>query len=211
MLLTTSIDHQKYLKNTNMDPIEFYYDYVSPTSYLAYKRLLKMAQERSLTIDYKPVQIGGIFKQSGNSSPVSVPAKLNWMWDDMNRHAKRDNIPMIKNDHFPLNSVYAMRGALVAKDLNCLAQYNEAMFSAMWEQGANISNIDVMTEVLAQAGLDAKSILEAAQSDATKERLRADTAAAVERGVFGVPTMIVDNELHFGQDRLDFVLEAAER
>ncbi|NIB44695.1 2-hydroxychromene-2-carboxylate isomerase [Pseudomaricurvus alkylphenolicus] len=194
-----------------MNLIEFYYDYVSPTSYLAYKRLLKMAQARSLKIDYKPVQIGGIFKQSGNSSPVSVPAKLNWMWDDMSRHARRHNIPMMKNDHFPLNSVYAMRGALVAKDLNCLAQYNEVMFRAMWEQGANISDIDVMTEVLAQAGLDAKSILEAVQSDAIKARLRADTAAAVERGVFGVPTMIVDNELHFGQDRLDFVLEAAER
>jgi 2-hydroxychromene-2-carboxylate isomerase len=155
------------------------------------------------------VLLGGLFKASGNSSPVTVPAKGRYMMmDDLPRFAKLYNVPLNNNPHFPINTLNLMRGAVSALDKEYFDTYIDTIFNAIWVDSRNMGDIDTIIEVLSASGLDAKSILEATQNPEVKQKLISNTEQAVERGLFGAPTMFVNGEMFFGQDRLQFV-EAA--
>lgn len=188
--------------------VEFYFDFVSTTSYLAYTQLPALAERINAQIVWKPALLGGIFKETGNSAPITVPAKGAWMYKDLMRFAKRYNVPFVLNPHFPFNSLHLMRGALVAQRDGYLERYINAVFPAIWVDGLNMTDPAVAGPVLAKAGIDAEALFEAIQAPEIKHALIQETAQAVERGVFGMPAFFVDDELFFGQDRLDFVEEA---
>jgi len=189
--------------------IEFYFDVGSPTAYLAHKRLKQLKSEYGCPVIYQPVLLGGLFKASGNSSPVTVPAKGRYMMmDDLPRFAKLYNVPLNNNPHFPINTLNLMRGAVSALDKEYFDTYIDTIFNAIWVDSRNMGDIDTIIEVLSASGLDAKSILEATQKPEVKQKLISNTEQAVERGLFGAPTMFVNGEMFFGQDRLQFV-EAA--
>jgi 2-hydroxychromene-2-carboxylate isomerase len=153
--------------------------------------------------------LGGLFKASGNSSPVTVPAKGRYMMmEDLPRFAKLYNVPLNTNPHFPINTLNLMRGAVSSLDEEYFDTYIDTIFKAIWVEGRNMGDIDTVIEVLTAAGLDAKAIIEATQRPEVKQKLISNTEQAVERGLFGAPTMFVDGEMFFGQDRLQFV-EAA--
>jgi len=190
--------------------VEFYFDFGSPTAYLAYTQLPKLAAECGAQILWKPMLLGGVFKATGNQSPVLIAPKGAWMWGDMDRWARRYGVPLEKNPHFIINTLTLMRGAagLQLREPARLLPYVEAMFHAMWVEPCNLGDPAVVAATLAKAGFDAAAFTALAGDPEVKARLIALTDDAVRRGVFGAPTMFVGGEMFFGQDRLEFVREA---
>ncbi|MCP5165316.1 MAG: 2-hydroxychromene-2-carboxylate isomerase [Pseudomonadales bacterium] len=189
--------------------LDFYFDFGSPTAYLAYRRLRQLAGQYPLQVNYHPMLLGGVFKATGNNSPVAVPAKGKYMLEqDLPRFARRYGVPLEFNPHFPINTLNLMRGAIAAQQLDCFEQYAGAVYTAFWVQRENMGEPEVVGTVLAAAGLDAAALLQRAQEPAVKAQLVSDTEEAVARGVFGAPTMFMNGQMYFGQDRLDFIEEA---
>ncbi|WP_158963577.1 2-hydroxychromene-2-carboxylate isomerase [Chachezhania sediminis] len=200
-----------------MTTIEFYYDFGSPYSHLAYHVLSGIAERTGATLVNRPVLIGGVFKLSGNRSPIEkdegVPLKLAYTWHEMQRYAKRHGIAQNQNPHFPVNTLNLMRGALYAQGKPWEADYTAAMWAAVWRDGRKMDDPAVIGAVLAEAGLPVDDIIAAVQDPAVKKALIDATEAAVGRGVFGAPTMFVGDEMFFGKDSLTelehFIAESA--
>jgi 2-hydroxychromene-2-carboxylate isomerase len=191
--------------------LEFYFDFGSPTAYIAHQRLRQLQKMYDLEIVYRPILLGGIFKATGNSSPVMVPAKGNYMMaTDLPRFLRRYGVVMHPNPHFPINTLTLMRGAFAAQELDCFDAYTIAVYDAVWVGEQNMNEEAVVRQTLGNAGLDADRLLAMTQQPAIKNRLIEATEAAVARGVFGAPTLFMDGEMYFGQDRLDFVEEALQ-
>jgi 2-hydroxychromene-2-carboxylate isomerase len=191
--------------------IEFFFDFGSPTTYLAHTQLPRIAREAGAALQYRPMLLGGVFKATGNVSPVSVPAKGRWMGQDIARWARRWGVPFTFNPHFPINTLTLMRGAagLQLRQPQDFTRYVDAVFRAMWVNPRNLGDAAVLAAALADAGFDADAFMALVGDAAVKARLAANTEEAVARGVFGAPTCFVGEQMFFGQDRLDFVREAA--
>ena len=185
--------------------VDFYYDYGSPTAYLAWTQLPELCRRYNATLNYRPVLLGGIFKATGNSTPVLIEPKGKWLFDDVVRHAEYYGVPYRMNPFFIINSMTMMRGAMWAQNTGVLDDYNKAMYEATWANGLNTSEPGVIASVMRKAKLDADAMAQSVKDKAIKTQLIDATDDAVNFGVFGAPTMIVDGELHFGQDRLDWV------
>lgn len=188
--------------------LEFFFDFGSPTTYLAWTQLPKIAAEAGATIIWRPMLLGGVFKATGNQSPVNIPAKGRYMLQDLARYARRYGVPMTFNPHFPINTLTLMRGAAGYLDTPQFATYVTAIFNALWVEQKNLGKPEVLAEVLRAAGLDPAEFERLVNDDGVKERLKDITEEAIRRGVFGAPTFFIREEMHFGQDRLDFVAEA---
>lgn len=195
-------------ENLMSKTVDFYYDFISPASYFAFVRLSGLCERAGATINYKPMLLGGVLKATGNSSPVTVPAKWEWIKKDFARQAEFYGIPYQLNPHFIFSTVNVMRGALWALSENRIDDYNRAMFRAAWAEGKDLSSADVMAAVLNEAGFDADAVMDAVAQPDIKQALIQATEDAVARGVFGAPTMFVDGEMYFGQDRLEWVERA---
>ena len=191
--------------------IEFLFDFGSPTTYLAHTQLPQLAADTGAHIQYVPMLLGGVFKATGNQSPVMVPAKGRWMGEDLPRFARRYGVPYQFNPHFPINTLTLMRGAvgLQMRDPQRFMPYVNAVFRAMWVEPVNLGDPAVLASTLGAAGFQADSFMALVGDAEVKAQLIANTEAAVARGVFGAPTCFVGREMFFGQDRLDFVREAA--
>lgn len=190
--------------------VEFFFDFGSPTSYLAYTQLPRIAADCKAELVWRPMLLGGVFKATGNASPVTVPAKGRWMGQDIARFARRYGVPFTFNPAFPINTLMLMRGAagLQLREPARLPAYIDAIFHAMWAEPRNLGDVAVLGPVLSAAGFDPAAMLALVNDPEVKARLVADTEEAVARGVFGAPTMFVGDAMFFGQDRLDFVREA---
>jgi 2-hydroxychromene-2-carboxylate isomerase len=190
--------------------VEYFFDFGSPTSYLAWTQLPKIAAAAGAEIVWRPMLLGGVFKATGNASPVAVPAKGRWMNQDIARWAARYGVPFRFNPHFPINTLPLMRGAagLQMRQPQDFLRYLEHMHRAMWEQGANLGDPVSLAAVLADAGFDVEAFTALVADPQVKAKLIATTEEAVARGVFGAPTFFVGEAMFFGQDRLDFVREA---
>lgn len=185
--------------------VEFYYDYGSPTAYLAWTQLPAICARHGASIVYEPMLLGGVFKAIGSNTPVAIKPKGEWMFKDLARYAARYGVPFAMNPHFIINTLATMRGAIWAKREGEIEPYNKAMFEAVWVAGRDMGDPDEIAAVVGEAGLDATAMAEAIQDPEIKQGLIDATEAAVARGVFGAPTMFVNGEMHFGQDRLDWV------
>ena len=190
--------------------LEFYFDFGSPTSYLAWTQLPRIAAEAGAQLVLKPMLLGGVFKATGNSSPVAVPAKGRWMTADITRWAQRWGVPFAFNPSFPINTLTLMRGAtgLQLRQPGRLQAYCDAVFRALWVEQQNLGDAAVLAAALAAAGFEPEAFMALAGDPAVKAALVATTEEAVARGVFGAPSTFVDGQLYFGQDRLDFVCAA---
>jgi 2-hydroxychromene-2-carboxylate isomerase len=190
--------------------VEFFFDFGSPASYLAWTQLPAICRAAGATLAYRPMLLGGVFQATGNASPVTVPAKGRYMLVDLARSAHRYGVPLRFNPHFPINTLTLMRGAigLQMRDPARFDAYVTTVFNAMWVDGLHMGDPGVVAEVLGRAGFDARSLLELAADPAVKDALKSATEEAVRRGAFGAPTMFVGDQMFFGQDRLDFVSDA---
>ena len=191
--------------------LDFYFDFGSPTAYLAHCRLQQLSEQYGLVVNYRPMLLGGVFKATDNMSPMAIPAKGKYMNEyDLPRFAKRYGVALNFNPFFPINTLQLMRGAIAAQAAGCLAHYVNAVYPAMWVDQKNMGDPDVMREVLDSAGLDAEGLMAACADPEVKAALIAGTEEAVAKGAFGAPTMYMDGEMYFGQDRLDFIEEALQ-
>jgi 2-hydroxychromene-2-carboxylate isomerase len=190
--------------------VDFFFDVGSPASYLAWHRLPRIAAETGATVAWRPMLLGGIFKATGNVSPVTIPAKGRWMIDDLQRWARRDGVTLGFNPHFPINTLTLMRGAtgMQMRDPERFLSYVGAIYRAMFETPRNLGDADALVATLREAGFDPAAFAALVADPEVKARLIATTEEAVARGVFGAPTFFVGEQMFFGQDRLDFVREA---
>jgi 2-hydroxychromene-2-carboxylate isomerase len=200
-----------------MQTLEFFYDIGSPWTYLAFHRIERLAAEAGAELVWKPILVGGVFNAVNPAvyEARANPVKPRWeyMAKDLGDWARSYGLRLVwPPSVFPVNSVRAMRGALVALDAGCVAAYSRAAFEAYWGEDRDISREDVLVELAAGVGLDAEQFRERIESPAIKQQLRANTDELVARGGFGSPTMIVGgDDLYFGNDRLCLVREALRR
>lgn len=192
--------------------VEFYFDVGSPAAYLAWTQLPRIVQQVGCEIEYRPFLLGGVFQATGNRSPMEVPAKGQYMQDDLQRFARRYGVPFRHNPHFPINTLTLMRGALglQMREPQRMVPYVDAVYRAIWVDGNNMNDPATVAAVLQQAGFDPEKLLALAQDPAVKDELKVVTQEAVARGAFGAPTFFVGDQMFWGQDRLDFVKEALQ-
>lgn len=188
--------------------IEFIFDFGSPSTYLAYVKLLRISNNRDVPIIWTPVLLGGIQKSCGNPPPTAFPAKEKWFFKDLEVCAQHDRVPYVRNPFFPINTLALMRGAVALKGTVKFDKYMEVVFKAMWETPQNLGDPEVMEKVLAKVELNSVEFMALISDVEVKERLKQVTEEAVERGVFGCPSFFVGDQLFFGQDRLDQVERA---
>lgn len=190
--------------------IEFYFDFGSPTAYLAFTQLPGIAAEAGVELIYKPVLLGGLFQATHNASPATIPAKGVYFMHDLSRFAKRYQVPLLINPFFPINTLQLMRIALglQRRHPEDFLPFVSTIYHAMWVEGLNTGDMAVVAELVRKMGLNVEAVLALAADPEVKAALIQETSQAVERGLFGLPAMFVGDELFWGQDRLDFVREA---
>ena len=193
-----------------MKHFEFWFDFGSSASYLAWTQLPALEAETGAKAVFKPMLLGGVFQATGNQSPVSVPAKGKYIFEDFTRFARRYGVPFNRNPHFPINTLLLMRGAIALqmKGGARFMDYCRAMFDAIWVDALNMNDPATAAEALRKAGFDDQAMVALASEQATKDALKFATQTAVELGVFGAPTFFVGDQMFWGRDRLDFVKEA---
>jgi 2-hydroxychromene-2-carboxylate isomerase len=185
-------------------PIDFFFDVASPYSYLASTRIDRLAAAVGAPVRWRPFLLGGVFKAVGNEPPATLAARAGWMLRDLHAWAERAGVPFAFSPSFPMNSLLPMR-ALAGLPDDALRPAAHRLFAATWAEGLDPSQPAVLAALLGEDAL-----ARAAAQD-SKDRLRATTDAAIAAGAFGAPTFLVDGVLFFGNDRLDFVVEAAAR
>ena len=187
--------------------LDFIFDFGSPNAYFAYKALLPILERTGATLNVIPCLLGGIFKATNNQPPFTafggVKGKLAYEQVEIQRFITKHGLTNFKfNPNFPINTIMLMRGALVAQRDGYLESYVEAGLRAVWEDGLKMDDPAVYAEAMTAAGFDGPKLLEQMQDPDIKAKLFENTAAAVERGCFGVPTFYVGDEMFFGKDRL---------
>ncbi|TMJ89918.1 MAG: 2-hydroxychromene-2-carboxylate isomerase [Alphaproteobacteria bacterium] len=193
--------------------LDFWFDFASTYSYLAAMRIGTLAQDAGVRVRFRPFLLGPIFKAQGwNTSPFNLyPAKGRNMWRDLERSCAELKLPFRRPDPFPQNSLLAARVALAALDQPWGEDFCRALFCAQFAEGRRIDDAAAVGDVLARLKIEPQPVLAAAQSDAIKARLRAQTEEAQRLGVFGAPTFTTtDEELFWGNDRLEPALRWAK-
>ena len=190
--------------------VEFFYDVGSPASYLAWTQLPRLCEQAGATLVLRPMLLGGVFQATGNASPAAVPPKGGYVFMDLMRHAQRYGVPFNRNPFFPINTLTLMR-AIAGAQVHApgqVAAITDGAFKAIWVDSLDMNDAHVASTALANAGFPSGEVAQWVSDPAVKAHLKATTEEAVARGVFGAPTMFVDGQMFFGQDRLDWVREA---
>ncbi len=185
--------------------VTFYFDYGSPATYLAWTQINNIIEEVNATLTMIPMLLGGVFKETGNVSPATVPAKGKWMNNDLKKHAELYNVEFNSNSFFPINTLNLMRGAIAAQNMDIFQKYSEAIFTGIWVKDLNLGDISILQDYLDKSDINTVKLFDLAQSDEVKTILIQNTKEAVAKGVFGAPTFLIGDELIFGQDRLNFL------
>lgn len=198
--------------------IDFYFDFGSPHSYLAHLRIAEVAKKCDLEFNYIPVLVGGIFKATGNRSPIEsfagIENKEAYQKIEIHRFLKRHGLldKFKMNPHFPVNTLALMRAAIAAQKLDkeTYQNYINTVFDGMWLQQLDLNNVDVIQSLLGSADLPLEKLFTAIQSAEVKQALISNTENAVNKGLFGVPSFISNDELYFGKETL-YVFELGMR
>jgi 2-hydroxychromene-2-carboxylate isomerase len=196
--------------------LEFIFDFASPNAYLAMKALPPILERTGATLKITPALLGGIFKATGNSAPMvqfaGVPAKLAYERLEMERFIAAHQLTAFRfNPHFPVNSLLMMRAAMVAEADGRLGAYVGVVLRAMWEDGLNMADPEIVAAFLSANGFDGSAMVARAGGQSVKDALAANTANAVARGVFGIPSFFVGDQMFFGKERLGQVELALRR
>ena len=190
-----------------MKQIEFYFDLGSPYSYVGVHRIQQIAQQYQGEIVWKPMLLGGIFKATGNNSPMAVPAKARYSMIDLGRWSKLWNIPVQMNPYFPINTLNLMR-IITAVQIYQPENFQRilyGLFDAMFGNPRNLNDINELANVVQGLGLEITQVQAWLADEQVKAQLKQVTEEAVERGVFGAPTWFVDDEIFWGIDHLHFL------
>ncbi|HEX8414150.1 MAG TPA: 2-hydroxychromene-2-carboxylate isomerase [Sphingomicrobium sp.] len=196
-----------------MPDVLFYFDFGSPNAFLCHRVIPAVERRSGATFDYVPILLGGLFKLTGNQSPVTAFAgvrnKPEYERLEMQRFMARHEITDFQmNPHFPINTLQLMRGAVAAQELGVFAVYVDRVFDDMWVRGLDMGQPEVIARSLGEAGLPVEQLFALAQTPEVKQRLLDNTQQAFEKGAFGSPSFLIGDELYFGKDRLRDVEDA---
>ena len=184
---------------------DYYFDFGSLATYLAHTQIDKIKAETGASPIYLPMLLGAVFKATGNASPVSVPAKGKYIFVDFKRFADNYGVPLQINPFFPIITTTLMRmltGLQMRSDAR-MQEFMDLIFKAIWVDALNLNDPEVVERVLQEAHFDPTELLQLANDQATKDRLKDVTTKAVESGVFGAPTFFVGDQMFWGQDRIE--------
>ena len=192
-------------------PLEFYFDFISPYSFLAHKQIREMENNEGIKVIYKTVLLGGLHNLHGIKAPAFIPAKAKHMVRDCKLIAEKNNIRFKFNSYFPIRSLNLMRGVLVAEEDNVKKYYIDNIFNTIWQDGLNMNDAIVIQKILQNLNINPKTFSLRTTSSLIKDLLRKKTNEAYEKGVFGAPTFVVNNKIFWGQDRIEFALKEANK
>ena len=186
--------------------IDFYFDFISPYSYLAYKKIKLINKKDDIKINYKPILLGGLHKLGGITAPAFNERKMKNMKNDCELVALKNKIDFKWNTNFPINTLYLMRGYLLIKD-DLKEKFFDLCFDAYWKDNIDISNKKNVSKILDLMKMDKDKFFKDIEEIQIKDKLKKLTNEAFEKDVFGAPTFIVNNKIFWGQDRLDYALD----
>ena len=186
--------------------IDFYFDFISPYSFLAYKKIKIIDRKEKLKINYKPILLGGLHKLGGITAPAFNLRKMKNMKNDCELVALKNKIDFKWNTKFPINTLYLMRGYLVIDD-NLKEKFFDICFDAYWKENIDISNDKNFDKILDLVKIDKKKFYEDIQNIKIKNKLKDLTNVAFEKDIFGAPTFVVNSKIFWGQDRLDYAID----
>ena len=200
-----------------MKRVEFYYDLVSPYSYLAYGRIVRICEENRAELVLRPMLLGAVHKAVGLQAPIMIKPKASYQARDIRRWAEYYGLPLQFPEPFPFRTLKTMRAAMFLRERGELEAFTREAFALYWEEGGAPEGREEADEdgpissVARRVGANPEEVLEGAASQETKQALKAATSEAVERGIFGAPAFFVDGEMFWGNDRLHFVEAALQK
>jgi 2-hydroxychromene-2-carboxylate isomerase len=192
-------------------PFDFYFDFVSPYSFLAHKEIRKIENKTGIKIRYKPILLGGLHNLHGIKAPAFIPAKARHMIKDCKLIAERNNVKFKFNSYFPIRSLNLMRGVLVAEEDNVKNYYIDNIFNTIWQDGLNMNDEIIIQKVIKNLNINPKTFSLRTTSSLIKDSLKNKTNDAYEKGIFGAPSFVSNNKIFWGQDRIEFALKEASK
>ena len=186
--------------------IDFYFDVISPYSYIAHKKIQKIKESQKVIFYYKPILLGGLHNLAGINAPAFNKYKMKNMQSDCELVSKKNNISFMWNSKFPINSLSIMRGYISLNETQ-KDDYLNTFFDAYWKDNLDLSSEKEFLELLGSLKIDSKIFFEKIKQQSIKDDLKKLTSDAFEKEVFGAPTFIVNNKIFWGQDRLEYALE----
>ena len=183
--------------------IDFYFDFISPYSYLAHK-IIKEIKE--INFKYMPVLVGGLHNLQGIIPPAFIKPKLKHMISDCNLIAEKNKTDFIWNSKFPINSLNIMRGYLFISD-EIKDLYLNVMFDSYWKDNLDISNEETLKSILEKCKINSNDFFNGIKDPKIKDELKIVTQEAHDKEIFGTPTFVINNKIFWGQDRLEFALD----
>jgi|TARA_B100001564_G_scaffold149581_1_gene125785 2-hydroxychromene-2-carboxylate isomerase len=186
--------------------IDFYFDFISPYSYLAFNKLKSLNKDNQINVNYKPILLGGLHNLGGITAPAFNERKMKNMKNDCELIATKNNIHFKWNTKFPINSLYLMRGYLLIND-DLKEKYFDFCFNAYWKDDIDITDEKNITIILENIGFNKKDFFDGIKDLKIKEKLKDLTKNAFDKDIFGAPTFVVNNKIFWGQDRLDYALD----
>ena len=185
--------------------LEFFFDYVSPYSYLANSQLNSI---KGIEIQYRPMFLGGVMEATGNKPPGALPVRGKYLTKDIKRWAKNYGIPFKFNSIFPQNTLKSLRLSLAAQNHGVFNNIHQSLFDAMFVYNQDLSQDNVLVEIIKKNSLDDYRLMEEIEDSSIKSALKKNTDEAIARGAFGAPTFFIDEEMFFGNDRFEFIKKA---
>jgi len=186
--------------------IDFYFDFISPYSYLAHKKIQVIIKEKNIIFNYKPILVGGLHNLQGITAPALIMPKLKHMISDCNLIAEKNNFAFMWNSKFPINSINIMRGYLYLND-ETKDLYLDVIFDAYWKNDLDTSDEKILETILKKCEINTNELFDNIKDTKIKDKLKENTQEAYDKEIFGAPTFVVNDKIFWGQDRLEFALD----
>ncbi len=190
---------------------DFFFDFISPYSYLAHKQIRNIEFQNKIEINYMPILLSGLLNLAEIKAPVFIPSKAKFMIKDCKLFAEKLNIKFKFNSYFPIQSLNLMRGVLIARKENKTSLYIDKFFDACWKDGLNLNDQEIVDKILEDLNFNLEAFKLKISEQKIKDELKKRTKDAYLKGVFGAPSFIINNKMFWGQDRLEFVLKEAQK
>ena len=190
---------------------DFFFDFISPYSYLAHKQIRNIEYQYKIEINYMPILLGGLLNLVEIKAPAFIPSKAKFMIKDCKLFAEKLNIKFKFNSYFPIQSLNLMRGVLIARKENKTSLYIDKFFDACWKDGLNLNDQKIVDKILEDLNFNIENFKLEISEQEIKDELKKRTKDAFLKGVFGAPSFIINNKMFWGQDRLEFVLKEAQK
>ncbi len=191
--------------------LEFYFDFISPYSFIAYQELKKVEKKETIKIKYRPILLGGLHNLHNIKAPAFIPAKAKFMIRDCKMIAEKNKIRFKFNSYFPIKTLNLMRGVIIADEDDFLGYYVDKIFDCIWKDGLNMNDHSIVEKILKNLNINPKTFFLRSSTQNIKNSLKEKTDDAFKKGIFGAPSFVVNNKIFWGQDRLEFALVEANK